>query len=318
MKIFIISLLFLFASISHALTVKEAFKKFYNHESISSRHCGKNIHFFLKYLKENNVRYKSGFVASIHEDEVSIPHFDGRWATNKKYPSGESYYLSKWSFHVFVVIDGIAYDFSQREAKTQSLLDYLETSYIPKGETEILSVSGSLNKVKAYTKYLNTKLKVYELDDYAKNFDPTIYEGSFIELFRYAEGDPIISRSTVNNKLDFKSAKEIGSGIWSFTDPFGHEDNHQYPLRADPLPICRGFGFWGSITEGLKYEVSDKREILKVYSFIPSINYKEAETKIFPIGFNKELSDGTIVDQPLFHYASKVVCGDFYSLMKDK
>lgn len=315
MKSLILLFVLIFKS-AYAITVKEAFKEFYHDDKISARHCGKNIYHFLNYLKENNVSYQFGYVVSIHEDDLSVPHFDGRWGNKERYQNGESYVLSRWFFHVFAVIDGIAYDFSQKDLKTLPLDQYLKISYIPKSETEMISISGSLNPEKAYVKYLNTKLKIYSLSDYQKRMGPSFYEGSFIELFRIAEKDPIISKSIVNDKVDFKDAQELQNGVWSIIEPYGIYQGQKYPLRAEPVSICRGFGFMGTLSSHLEFKVTDQVDMLKVYSFIPKRDYKRVEEEHFPISFKFLKTDGSLENQALSHYTTKLTCTDLHSILK--
>lgn len=180
---FIIGALYL--NICLAATVTQAFKQFYNDPSIDPIKCGVNIQHFLRYLNQKHIPYSEGYVVSVHEPFAYLNHFDARWGRSESYPSnGQAYKRDNWYFHVFVVIDGIAYDFSQAGSKTLSVQDYLNLAYLPKYPTKNVFLQGVLTEQSELKKYSKMQMKLYDLDDYRESFGPARYEGKFIELFK--------------------------------------------------------------------------------------------------------------------------------------
>ena len=166
-----------------AKDITTAFEEFYNSSVISSNHCGKNTQAFLNYLDEEEVEYKTGYVVSIHEPFASLNHFDARWGSKEFYQNGEMYFRSNWYFHVFAVIDGVAYDFSQAGMKAQVLKDYLSDSYLPKSKTENIFFQGVMTKEKTLKGFVNLEMNIYETESYKTNLGPAKHQGVFIELF---------------------------------------------------------------------------------------------------------------------------------------
>jgi hypothetical protein len=183
MKQLILILTLLISNAVFAKSVQSAFVEFYDSPEINSRLCGVNTQKFLQYLEDENVSYDKAFVVSIHEDFAALNHFDARWGSKHKYTNGEVFSRSNWYFHVFAVIDGLAYDFSQQGKKTQPLQQYLELAYYPKSETEYIFFLGKFTQEKAQKKYQNIKMKVYNAQDYKLNLGPVRHEGVFNELF---------------------------------------------------------------------------------------------------------------------------------------
>lgn len=178
------AVLFLILSLNaFALTTKQAFRQFFNNPAIDSNKCGVNTQKFLQYLQSRGVSYSRGFVVSIHEDFAALNHFDARWGSKEKYQNGIPYRRSNWYFHVFAVIDGYAYDFSQTGPKVQPLKEYLETAYLPEYATENIFFQGVLTADKMLSKYKSLEMNIYELDNYRTNMGPKKYSGDFIELF---------------------------------------------------------------------------------------------------------------------------------------
>ena len=298
-----------------ASSIKNAFKEFYDDSQISSRHCGRNIHYFLNYLKDKRINYKSGYVVSIHEDVGALNHFDARWGSKEEYAQGGSYYRSNWYFHVFAVIDGVAYDFSQRGAKTTSVKTYLEDAYLPKGTTQSIIFLGRLDKKKAYQKYKNMKVKIYDLDEYAKDYGTAIYQGAFIELFNLIDKRPSKSygKKYSQETLDYDSYRKTRHG-YTIKNPMMKKEGKFYPLLADSYTICRAFGFLGSVNSQLSYEVSDKVKMLKLYSSMPKSGSRFVSSKDIKLSSSFYETDGDIPSQPLLHYATSVTCSDLNSI----
>jgi hypothetical protein len=183
MKKILLSALVLISFNIYAGTIDTAYEEFYNSDVISSNHCGRNIQSFLKYLDEEKVEYKSAYVVSIHEPFAALNHFDARWGSKESYENGEFYFRSNWYFHVFAVIDGRAYDFSQAGMKSLLLKDYLNLSYLPKSKTENIFFQGKMTKEKTLSKFINLEMNIYESETYKTNLGPAKHQGVFIELF---------------------------------------------------------------------------------------------------------------------------------------
>jgi hypothetical protein len=183
MKKIILSISLLISFNLYAGSVDTAFEEFYESDEISSRHCGKNIQAFLRYLKNKNITYKSAYVVSVHENVGSLNHFDARWGSKELYQNGDQYFRSNWYFHVFIIIDNKAYDFSQTGAKSLPLSEYLKLSYLPDSKTKNIFFQGVMTKDKALKSFRNLEMNIYETEAYRKNLGPAKYQGVFIELF---------------------------------------------------------------------------------------------------------------------------------------
>jgi len=183
MKKLLLGILVLISFNLYSASLETAYKDFYNSSVISSNHCGQNIQAFLKYLDERDVSYKSAYVVSVHEPYALLNHFDSRWGSKEFYKSGELYYRSNWYFHVFAVIDGKAYDFSQAGMKSLELKEYLHLSYLPKSKTENIFFQGVITKESALKSFINREMNIYEAKAYKTNLGPAKYQGVFIELF---------------------------------------------------------------------------------------------------------------------------------------
>ena len=183
MKRALLVLLVLFSFKSFSETVTEAFEDFYNDQSIDSNHCGRNIQFFLRYLESSSIDFQNAYVVSVHEPSAFLNHFDARWGKKDKYKNGKPYFHDNWYFHVFAVIDGIAYDFSQRGMKAMPLKKYLRKSYLPESKTRNIYFQGVLTQEKLLRSYLNLEINIYSAKNYKKNLGPVMYQGVFIELF---------------------------------------------------------------------------------------------------------------------------------------
>lgn len=183
MKKYVLGILLLISFNLFASDITSAYKEFYNSSVISSNHCGLNTQAFLQYLDEKEVKYDKAFVVSIHEPFAALNHFDARWGSKEFYQNGNMYFRSNWYFHVFAVIDGKAYDFSQAGMKSQPLKEYLELSYLPKSKTENIFFQGVLTRETQLKRYINLEMNIYEAETYKLNLGPAKHQGVFIELF---------------------------------------------------------------------------------------------------------------------------------------
>lgn len=302
---------------AYAYSVKQAFSEFYNSDIISSNHCGRNIHEFLKYLDNNNIDYKSGYVVSIHDDFLQLNHFDARWGSKESYSNGSSYYRSNWYFHVFVVIDGVAYDFSQKDEKNQKLNDYLKTSYIPKMKTENIFFQGVIDQSKAYGTQLNRKMNIYKLSDYKKSYGPALYTGSFIELFNLSSNQSMISTLylTGDYSVDYDKITNNTDNSVTITYPKVDKGEGFFPLVADASKACRAFGYFGALTSKTKFEVSDNKKMYKMYTSLIPNNYFDINSSDIRVSFSESKTVGGVRNQPLLHYSSSITCTDLYSVL---
>jgi hypothetical protein len=166
-----------------AKSVQDAFIEFYDSSEINSRLCGVNTQKFLQYLKDENITYDHAYVVSVHEGVGALNHFDARWGSTHRYTNGDTFSRSNWYFHVFAVIDGVAYDFSQKGKKTLTLRRYLKLAYYPKSETQPIFFLGKFTVAKAQKRYQNMEMKVYNAQEYRRKLGPVRHEGVFNELF---------------------------------------------------------------------------------------------------------------------------------------
>ncbi len=314
MKISISIILLILSFSSFAYSVDRAFKDFFNDSVISSRHCGKNIYHFLNYLDDRGIKYKEGYVVSLHDQVGALNHFDARWGSRESYQEGGNYYRSNWYFHVFAIIDGKAYDFSQRDSKTSSIKTYLEQAYLPAGTTESIIFLGRLNKDKALKHYMKMSMKIYDLKDYANNYGPVLYEGSFVELFNYLDNRPSLSYgprfSQVKVNFDSQRMTEYGT---TFRNPKVQKDGVLYPVKAEPFQICRSLGFMGAVNSLLEYEVSDQVKMLSLGSYFSKDTSRFISSKDIKVSSSFTETVGDIPNQPLVHFATSVTCSDFNS-----
>lgn len=298
MRYLLISIL-LFSNLVYATSVNEAFKTFYENEKINYNHCGLNIQNFLKYLKENNVQYREGYVVSVHDDFANLNHFDARWVTAQFYENGKEYYRKNWYFHVFAVIDGIAYDFSQRNARTQSLETYLMSSYIPKGEIK----NSSINKEKVLNSIFLQTLKIYSLNDYRNQLGPVKYEGVFIELFASFNNPKQINENTY-----FDNVLENKNGSFTFVNPRLETEKGEIPFLSYSKEICQTLGFAGSFSDQTQFKITDELDALKMSTRIKS-NISNPKLQVsYSYEFKKTQQR---FKRDLFHIATQVTCGNF-------
>lgn len=311
-----LSLMLLFSSNIWALTTQEAFKEFYHNEKISFNHCGVNTQLFIQYLKERNVEFKEGYVVSIHDDYATLNHFDARWGSLSRYENGEEYYRSNWYFHVFAIIDGVAYDFSQAGMKTQPVQEYLQSSYIPKSRTENIFFLGHFDKEKALKKYQYMQMKIYDLHSYADNMGPIKYDGLFIELF--GAKTPLVSEFDISSIPSDRTFSDIELAEETVTiyDPKLTIEGEEIGLLAYETKICQAFGFVGSMPEYTELSITDKMPALYLYtSFVTDNPMVLGPVDQVRVSHNMRETMGS-VERNYFHHAKKVVCSSFSSLFK--
>jgi hypothetical protein len=313
----IVLLLALLAFSASAKSVLQAYKEFYDSPEISSNHCGVNIQKFLQYLKDEGVKYNSGYVVSIHEDFAALNHFDARWGSRSYYENGDEYFRSNWYFHVFAVIDGKAYDFSQRGPKAQRLKDYLNTAYIPKSKTENIFFLGRYTKEKALKKYQNMEMNVYNAETYRRKTGDAKYSGVFIELFHidnkkfrgnYKPGE--VGPNRIYSKRKYNS-----NGSVTYTRPMLNTEEGAYPMLAYSEKICQAFGHFGAMPGEVELEITDKKTALYLYTTIrekefPYVNPNED----ISVSFESRETMGS-VPRYHFHYAKSVTCANLEDII---
>lgn len=312
-KLFLFIHLFVFSFSTWAMSVQQAFYQFYDSDKISSRHCGKNTQHFLQFLYENKVKFNSGYVVSLHEDYARLNHFDDRWGSTERYADGENYSRANYYFHVFAVIDGIAYDFTQAGKKTQALKDYLFTAYIPKKKTQNIFFQGVVTPEKGIHNMLNLEMNVYDLEEYRKRLGPAAYTGTSIELFNYSLDKMVFQHPLERDKFSTSYDRMIqnSDGSVTITYPKANKGDGYIPLKAEANKACRAFGFMGARSDKTKHEVSDDKEMYQVYSSIlPKDPYVLSSSDI-TISFKSSKTVGSVSNQPLLHYASSITCTDF-------
>ena len=246
--------------------IDKEFTNFYNSEKLVSNKCGLNIKHFLSYLKDQGIDLTGGYIVSIHEDYGMLNHFMGRWGRKETYENGVTYNRSNWYFHVFAVINNMAYDFSHENNYALPLKDYLTQSYLPKFTTNSIFLMGKLDREKTLKSFLNVKMKVYPLKDYEEKMGPSIYEGHFHELFtsiginipakeldRNIENIPQYSKNSYGS---FKLGDSLKFINHKYVDTFNNVSvfdqvslqllDTSYAIEADPTKLCQGLGFAGS------------------------------------------------------------------------
>lgn len=193
-----------------------SYLEFYDNPVLDSRKCGQNTRYFLKYLAEKGKLAKSGYVVAVYEDsESGMAFFDARWGELKNYKNGEQYRAAKYYFHVFAVLDGKVYDFSQSGPKVQELKEYLKTAFLPKSTTVPDLFGSVLDKREVLNSYLNLKMELFTIEDYIGSGDlvPT-YSGKFYDLFEKSVG-----RKLSSFEVEFKDKARV-----LFTDRIQNEN----------------------------------------------------------------------------------------------
>lgn len=318
MKIFFAALVCLYSFSASAETVQEAFREFYTAPEISGNHCGQNVRHFLNYLNKREVKYRSGFVVSIYDDYGFLHHFDARWGDEEKYLNCETYLHQNWFFHVFAVIDGMAYDFSQSGPKVQPLHEYLKTAYLPASATEKLPFHGVLKPETSFEEQFNRKMQIFKIEDYRKSYGAAAYEGTFIELFAFSQGKRMRSDASMTRE-NYKAVDDgrttSRSGGVTISNPRLQVPAGELPLQADPIDICRAFGFFGSVSSELKFKVSDGQRMLRIYSSLrDAVPWPAADD--IRISYQERTTSGSTPHIPSSHFATSVTCSDLQSIMK--
>ena len=288
--------------------VDQAFKEFYNNPKIDSNHCGLNTQYFLQYLNEKNIKFKQGFVVSLHVDQYNLYHFDPRWGRTETYQNGIEYQRVNYGFHVFAVIEGKAYDFSQAGMKTQPLNDYLELAYMPKHATESTFFNGVMTRESMLKEAKSIELKMYKADDYRQDLGPIAYQGMFYEMFG---GSQRLSKPIFDIKWD--SMSERSPGVVEYINPVMTVDEGTFKLRAYSEKICRGLGHIGSINAETEFELELGIKVIDISGHI--------NTQTEGLDLDRDLSrywDFYELDLDVyrnhFSYATKVVCADYDSV----
>lgn len=295
---YLVLILLLFLNVVYANSVNEAFRTFYESKMIDYNHCGLNIQNFLKFLKENNVQYREGYVVSVHDDFANLNHFDARWSNSQSYENGKVYFRKNWYFHVFVVIDGIAYDFSQKDAKTQDLDTYLMSSYVPRGKIK----NSSIDKEYVLNLMFNQTLKIYSLVDYRENLGPIKYEGSFIEMFKRFNNPKVI-----NENSSYETVIENFNGSVTILNPKLKTNRGELPFLTYSKEICQTLGFAGAFNDKTHYNITDGLDALKMSTQIKS-NIRNPQLNV---SYSYEIKKTQQrFKRDLFHIASQVTCGN--------
>lgn len=280
-----------------AMTVDQAYRSFYDNSVISSRHCGKNTHHFLKYLLRNRVSFDEAYVISVHSDYADVNHFDARWGSRESYQNGQQYRRANYYFHVFALIDGKAYDFSQADAKTQELEDYLQDSYIPKYRTQNIMMQGRLDREKVLEQYLNREMKVFDGVEFGRDIKAkAIYNGNFIEMFMLNYYSSYISPVNLRN-------------------PKINTESGYLPMKADARKICQSKGYMGAIPSGTKFSVTDGKKMAKLYVTLKTPNPLRVDpSRDARVSTNVEETDGSF-PYANFQYATQVICTSLSSVL---
>lgn len=318
MKKLIILLSIFTSTLTFANEVDRAYEDFFNDARISSLHCGRNIHHFLNYLEDNSVQYDKGFVVSVHEDFGALNLFDARWGSRESYDDGEAYSRSNYYFHVFAVIDGKAYDFSKNFSPGQDALDYLEQAYLPKKRTQNVFFQGHLTPEGMKERFFNLNMKVYSLEGYKRDYGDALYEGSFIELFKFFEGERTATREgAVGDYRVQYASKQFNSRYQSQT--------YQYPavvhnglernLIANGVKTCRALGYLGAVPSLTVHEVSDDQKFYDLYASL-KVDSTRLDSDNIRISFKERSSLGGVRNQPLVHYAKQVSCTSLQNVIE--
>jgi hypothetical protein len=319
MKKFIVFLSFVYSTLSLANSaVDRAFEDFFADEKISSNHCGRNIHYFLNYLERRDVRYERGYVVSIHEDYGALNLFNARWGSREHYEDGESYTRSNYFFHVFAVIDGKAYDFSKNFSPNQDVIDYLTEAYLPKKRTQNVFFQGHLTPQNMKDKSFNLRMKIYSLEGYKRDYTDALYEGSFIELFKFYEGERTLSRESAAGEYSIHYArKQFNSQYQSqtYSYPSVIHNGVERQLIANGLKTCRALGYLGAVPKFTQHEVSDNKKFYDLYASL-KVDHARLDHESIRISFKERSSVGGVSNQPLVHYAKQVSCTSLQNVLE--
>lgn len=313
---------------ANSTAFQREFKDFYNSTAIDSNKCGLNIQRFLKHLSRKGYELNDGYVVSLHEDTGYLNHFNARWGSKESYTNGTNYKRQNWYFHVFAVLEGRAYDFSQASQDSYSLREYLERSYLPRYETQNIFLLGKVDRKIMLQKYLNFKFRLYRLRDYKNNLGPILYEGDFFELFQFVGVDPV-PRNLNNNvrnippfkkdaygafltgeSTDYVKAKNLvkNNGLYYYTYPYVFLNGERYPIKFEPKSICQALGHFGTFP-ALSKEVELTRKMAPLVDISGSLYPKTPQVNVsedIKVGFRYVLNN----QHWNYKIASKLVCGN--------
>lgn len=254
---------------------EQAFKTFYYDDSIDSRGCGKNIRNFLNFLSQGiSSEAKNAYVVSIHDDFADLHHFNARWGQKESYQNGEFFYRSNWYYHVFLLVNNRAYDFSQKDISSLPLSQYLEKSYLPK--YRVKTFFGMVDRHTQLKKYLNLRMSIYPIESYKEGQNSAYYTGPFIELFQMAgldiSADP--REGNIEHLPDYKKGSygqfkrgearnfiraslDNSSGLFLYDKPIAEINGQTFPIRFRyKHDLCQALGHLGVFPGNFK-----KREL---------------------------------------------------------
>jgi hypothetical protein len=323
------------AALCQNLFVEQEFNKFYSSPKLSSNKCGLNIQHFLAHLSEQGVQSKNGYVVSVHENYGHLNHFNARWGREESYSDGTKYNRSNWYFHVFLVIEGMAYDFSRLGKNAIPLKQYLASSYLPKLETENVIKQGRLTDEILLKKYFNMEMNIYRLDDYAKSLGPVYYTGSFSELFNLSNvstpanplesntqripefknrvyGNLLVGESRDHIKFEEKITQNNYS---TYKHPYAYLNGENYPIMSESLEVCQSLGHMGSFPwKTLEKELEKKQAPLvdlgtSIMPLLPNIVDPKEDVRV---SFRYLLND----QHWNYKIIEKVSCGDLKTALK--
>lgn len=139
------SLIFTISTGSLARSLDNDFRRFYESDRLSSRHCGRNIDEFAAQLESEN-KYPRDMLRLEIENPRGSWGFGRLIALSARWARGTGdIYQANYSFHVVALHRGIVYDFSfGPNARPLPLADYLDqmflvpnsiTNFMPMGST---------------------------------------------------------------------------------------------------------------------------------------------------------------------------------------
>lgn len=96
----------------------------------------------------------------------------------------------------------------------------------------------------------NLRMRFFSLEVYKKNYGDNIYEGSFIELFKFYSGKYMSSdeKASGDYSITYKN-KGVNSSYNSitYTYPSVRHDGREMLLKADGVKTCRTLGYLGAV-----------------------------------------------------------------------
>ena len=277
---------------------EQAFKTFYYDDSIDSRGCSQNIRNYLNFLNKSGISLeaKNAFVVSIHDDFADLHHFNARWGDKDSYQNGEFFYRSNWYYHVFLVVNNRAYDFSQKDISSFPLSQYLEKSYLPKFRAK--TFLGMVDRHTQLKKFLNLRMSIYPIESYRDGKNSAYYTGPFIELFQMVglniSADP--RERNIERLPDYKkgsfgqfkrgearnfiraSLDNSSEGLFLYNNPTAEINGQTFPIRFKYKDdLCQALGHLGVFPRDFeKRELEVKMEPL--VEIISSLHPDENQT----------------------------------------